>query len=388
MVDSRDRESKRLSIGRAALLSLCVITVVSLIFALTEHATSKVGLESSSSTSSTPSPTFSTTTSIATRGEASTLVAISCISVNCVAVGSLSGGTGLVETSSNSGSSFVLSSIPLNTGELNGVSCFSATNCVAVGSNQIIRSSNNGSTWTQISSPDSSATFESVTCITGDICLIVGMTPNPGTIDSAVILRSTNGGLSFEKASYPNFTNGLGAIACPTSTTCIAVGATVMVSNDAGASWFEKTVNGGIDALSSISCVNSSSCIALGPNLAGISSPTLSAMSIETGDGGSSFARSALPPSTASLWSLSCNGSTCLAVGPPEAKGDPPNALRSSDSGKTWSSINVPTSLKTLLASQCFSDSSCVAVGESSTNLASVANVLPNGTEFTLGVVR
>jgi hypothetical protein len=122
--------------------------------------------------------------------------------------------------------------------QLNGVSCLSAANCVAVGSSQGLRTGPartlietwNGSSWSITRSPDKGATLDNrlngITCVTGTDCAAVGDSGDRTLAESWngttwTVVPSTNKG----PANSANTANLLAGVSCePTGTTCVAVG--------------------------------------------------------------------------------------------------------------------------------------------------------------------
>jgi photosystem II stability/assembly factor-like uncharacterized protein len=109
-----------------------------------------------------------------------------------------------------------------------------------------------------------------------------------------------------------------------------------------------------ITALKSVSCANSTDCVAVGgPNI------------IYTLNAGQSWQESISPIANASLSSVTCNSSQCLAVGsmPSAYYSDLGLILRSTNSGVSWQIATYPSSLLGLSSVSCGSSSNCVAVG-------------------------
>src|SRR3984957_9151731 len=101
----------------------------------------------------------------------------------------------------------VSKSFPAPVGELSGVSCVSATTCIAVGGNpdqsasQIVGSTDGGGTWTEQSAPSSSTgALLSVSCPTAGACVAVGSSEN---FDAPVIDATSNGGTTWTNETAP-----------------------------------------------------------------------------------------------------------------------------------------------------------------------------------------
>jgi photosystem II stability/assembly factor-like uncharacterized protein len=91
--------------------------------------------------------------------------------------------TGAVIATTDGGRTWVPQAIPSNSGPLTGVSCPTATNCVAVGVNgntsgqlsaQILATTNGGATWVAQVAPSSAAELLEVTCQSAASILAVG----------------------------------------------------------------------------------------------------------------------------------------------------------------------------------------------------------------------
>jgi hypothetical protein len=125
-----------------------------------------------------------------------------------------------------------------DTNQLNGISCLSATDCVAVGSSQGLKTGPartlietwNGSSWSITRSPDKGAALDNrlngITCLTGTDCAAVGDSGDRTLAESWngtawTVVPSANKG----PANSANTANQLAGVSCePAGTTCVAVG--------------------------------------------------------------------------------------------------------------------------------------------------------------------
>jgi hypothetical protein len=175
----------------------------------------------------TPNPTGATE---------STLSSISCFSAtNCTAVGSaLSGSSSATLAEHWDGSAWSLESIPSPTGDnvgtvnMTGVSCPTATDCTAVGWYYNLNGSAqypivdqwNGTAWTQQTVEVRSTHLElrSVSCHTADSCT--------ATSNGTLALHWNGTAWRTETVSYPAGTGAqsLAGISCASDTDCLAVG--------------------------------------------------------------------------------------------------------------------------------------------------------------------
>ena len=105
---------------------------------------------------------------------------------------------------------------PLSSGEsVRGVSCASATVCVAVGDAGTIRTTaDGGTTWTARTSGTPNA-LRGVSCASATACVAVGA--------SGTILASSDGGSSWTRQTSGTG-NILRRVSCPSATACVAVG--------------------------------------------------------------------------------------------------------------------------------------------------------------------
>ena len=172
--------------------------------------------------------------------------------------------------------------IGTNHNELNGVSCVSATSCMAVG--EYVRGSEwrtlieswNGSTWSLSSSPNPGTGdyLYGVSCVSATSCKAVGFYSN----GSRTLIESWNGH-TWSLSSSPNLGtiyNRLNGVSCVSATSCKAVG---IYSNGSASRTFIESWNGHTWSLSSspnlgsgtdnnqlfgVSCVSATSCKAVG----------------------------------------------------------------------------------------------------------------------------
>src|SRR6202158_2012142 len=232
-----------------------------------------------------------------------------------------------------------------------GVSCPSASVCVAVGeSGTILRTVNGGATWFSQASGTANR-IESVSCPTVTTCFAIG--PFPPTI-----LITTDGGSSWSdhSAAAPS---PLAAISCPNTNACVAVGiaGSILVTHDGGGTWIAG--NAGNDFLFGVSCPSEASCTAVGQNGA----------IFRTWDGGNTWSRQA-SGTDRSLFGIQCLGSaSCLVVGGNSRLGGGNIILATTDNGATWAirrSVDVGPEL---VGVGCTSLSNCVSVGEAGTIL-------------------
>lgn len=315
----------------------------------------------------------------------SSYLGVSCSSAQeCVAVGS-NGNGGSVSTTNNGGATWTPGTLASGEPVLESVNCVSLSQCVAVGQGVSVRTNDGGATWTSSSLPTSNTTLLGVDCPNSALCVSVGVTPGNAGPFLGQLLISSNGGATWSVPSLPPAFGALGSVSCPTATFCVSVGASILVTNDGGRTWSQRTVNGGTAALRSVSCQSATVCVAVGGNPAIAQIPTASAFAVTTTDGGATWTSIAMPPGTATLSQVSCSSSACQAAGS-AYNGAAAPMLTTSDGGTQWTAnSSLASSLSAVNAISCISGTSCVFVGANGTKSVTVATV--NGTVPTSGPV-
>ena len=316
------------------------------------------------------------------------LNAVSCATEsNCVAVGSYINGAGVSQTlveSWNGGTWSIIPS-PNATGnnDLEGLSCISSTYCVAVGNYNnngsgtvpTLIESWNGTTWTIIPSPSETdySNLNGVSCLTPTDCVAVGNSSGQTLVESW-------SGSSWTIIPSPNqgsLENALSAVSCMNSGDCVAVGeyyvgetSQTLVESWNGSTWSivsSPSPGKGPDSLNSVSCVSSAICTAVGvsaPENHPVSHKTL----VESWNGSAwSTVASPDPGSSNVLSGVSCKNSTdCVAAGNYYDKDESFQTLVESWNGKAWLVTTSPNASKrgdSLSAVSCTGSVSCVAVG-------------------------
>ncbi|HEY1914128.1 MAG TPA: hypothetical protein VGH27_01000 [Streptosporangiaceae bacterium] len=321
---------------------------------------------------------------------------VSCSSANaCTAVGSYessSGGQGIFTTFADqwNGSTWTIQNTPEATSSnLNGVTCLSATDCVAVG--DILTGVNinldtlaevwNGSTWTVQPTPTpkgaTRAFLSAVDCTSSSNCLAVGDYSGKNGRDQFLLAERWNGTswkLSGTQTPSGSTSTDLNAVSCASARSCIAVGSTNASSDNmlaetwSGAGWTLMSTpspsNGG--GLTGVSCPAVNSCTASGGYYNGSADVTLA----EHWDG-TSWTQQTTPNPKGStvtqLTDVSCASTTrCVATGS-QYKMHIPSSLSEVATGSSWS-VKQPGSpsgsIESVLSSvSCPTTSDCTAVG-------------------------
>ena len=188
------------------------------------------------STSSLPAPSPSGTTV--------ELYGVSCVSASsCVAVGSSSTMTATSPLSETwNGSTWQLAPLPAASGsfnQLNAVSCVTASFCLAAGQQGAsptpapLADEWNGSAWSPVTAAAGPGTlgneFSSVSCAGTSFCALVGSSTTPGTGPPSTTFVETWNGSTLAVTPSPNPTSSdiasLSGVACFGPTSCSAVGA-------------------------------------------------------------------------------------------------------------------------------------------------------------------
>jgi hypothetical protein len=258
-------------------------------------------------------------------------------------------------------------------GVLAQVSCTAAANCTAVGGGPLVEGWN-GSSWaTQPPAPippgPASDQFSGVSCPTATDCTAVGnYTDASGT--QVPLAEGWNGtSWTIEPILAPSRTTGavLSGVSCSSSSACVAVGqdnGMALAEEWNGTTWTAQTPpapSGAPSAsLSAVSCTSALACIAVGQSSG-------SSALVERWNGTTWTAQTPPLPSAAtsgSLAAVACTAaSVCVAVG----QSDGSNALVEQWDGTTWTAQTPPTpsGYSVLSGVACTSASACTAVGNS-----------------------
>jgi hypothetical protein len=173
-----------------------------------------------------------------------------------------------------------------------GVSCMSATSCIAVGYSEDTLGDSvalaevwNGAKWTIKATPDPIATNNSylfsVSCASSTTCTAVGDFYITAAGVYGALSEAWNGATwTIQKTPNPaGSSDGLDGVSCTSAISCVAVGYSVVTSSNGalvevwnGATWaIQKTPRpaSGSDTLSGVSCTSSTTCTAVGNRGAG-----------------------------------------------------------------------------------------------------------------------
>jgi hypothetical protein len=345
----------------------------------------------------------------------SALTGVSCVSASdCLAVGYFFTGptyspssTPLAETWN--GKTWSIVANPETVGQLQAVSCVSASSCTAVGTGPegTLIESWNGSAWSVVPSPDTGSgdTLHGVSCPAAGSCVAVGSYA-AGTGITATLVESWNG-KTWSIVSSPNsgvYGSQLAGVSCISASSCTAVGdnrtspETTLVESWNGSTWsVVSSPNQGDDSsqLAAVSCVSASSCTAVGTYQAyDQSNDSFYQQTLAESWNGSTWSVVSSPDQGSDwdneLAAVTCrSASSCTTVGYYDYQGEYAQTLLESWNGSTLSvgtSANYVTSTDALSGVSCVSASFCVAVG-SYLDTAHVSRTLIeswNGTTWSL----
>jgi hypothetical protein len=279
-------------------------------------------------------------------------------------------------------------------GDLNGVSCVSATSCFAVGeyypptttvSPRTLAESWNGSKWSIVPSPSNGSVGSSlagISCVSASACTAVGYYDTSSHLPQT-LAESWNGS-TWSIVSSPNEGAGgdqLYGVSCVSATSCTAVGyyntssgaEQTLVESWDGSTWSMVTSpdqGTSSNDLSALSCVSATSCTAVG--VYDSSSSVLQTLA-ESWDGSTWSTVTSPDQGTSSngLSAVDCVSATsCTAVGFYDTSSAAQSLVESWD-GSTWSIVSSPdqgTDDNLLNGVSCASATSCTATGYHNTS--------------------
>lgn len=273
--------------------------------------------------------------------ELNVLSAVSCPRANrCMAVGYYdSAGQHQALAEQWNGTGWTTLAVP-HTGQLSGVSCTAPGNCVAVGSylatggtRLALTAAWNGTIWSTQTGPimgGSLTEFNGVSCASASECIAVG-DYNTGVATPLLPLSARWNGVSWMALTTPapGGADGLAAVSCPSPSSCMAVGSyfhrhghdypiRTLTESWNGTNWRVRAtpmLTGARPHLAAVSCTSPVRCTAVGGHL---SAAGLGFVLAESWNG-TSWSRSPIPSPSAAfndLYGVSCPAaSSCVAVG-------------------------------------------------------------------------
>jgi len=265
--------------------------------------------------------------------------------------------------------------------QLSGVSCPSATRCMAVGTNGasvpgsgvVFTTVDGGATWTAAVAPPGVLTVDSVACTSSSGCTIVA---NDGAQTWSA--RSDDFGQTWQRmGNLPTGFVGTGTLSCPANDPCLIAGYTptstghgqgaIALSPDGGQSWVPASVPNGAGLLQGATCLSPSVCLAGGSTSTTVSDVVPAhGLLLRSVDGGHTWAVSTTPP-VDDVYDISCpSARVCAMVGtnwvdsPAVATGA---VAQSRDEGSTFAASSSAYVPLTLRAVDCPHAVHCLAAG-------------------------
>jgi hypothetical protein len=282
------------------------------------------------------------------------------------------------------GSTWSIQSTPAPSGieaesQLSGVSCTSASACIAVGSVNFddgqVALRWDGTRWVRLSTAGPAyGELSAVSCTSADACTAVGDAPSPDGFATDPVAERWNG-TTWIAQNVPSPASGrdayalLTAVSCSGPTACTAVGRYQTTSNLVqfaeswdGIRWSLQTMPASTALPTSVSCTSASACVAVS-GVNGVNGPAAERWN------GSAWTMQTLPPSppiqSGGLYGVSCaTASQCTAVGffGPSLPG-----IIDVWDGTVWTAQSPPTMPGLpgvdLSAVSCTSADACTAVG-------------------------
>jgi hypothetical protein len=303
--------------------------------------------------------------------------------VSCPAVGKCVGLGGDVALEWSAGTPAPLTVAQPGTTSLSAISCSRPTTCLAVGSYGTIDNAHltlaeqwtGGSTWLARRTPspdDAFSGLSGVSCTSATSCVAVGDFIN-GTDRQVTLAERWNGrGWRVLTTSSPGpHVNVLDAVSCPRANRCMAVGYydsagqhQAFAEQWNGTSWQVQSVPQP-GSLTAVSCVTASDCVAVGSYLSASKRLGLTA----TWNGAAWTVQPSPTPggSLTEFNGVSCpSASDCIAVGEYNTGvATPLLPLSARWNGVSWTALKTPApgGADGLAAVSCLSPSSCMAVG-------------------------
>ncbi len=246
----------------------------------------------------------------------------------------------------------------------------------------------NSPTWVAVSHPDPNSApgllsngLLADSCVGGSFCMAVGLTAG----DAATTLTEMWNGADWTVVPSPDpadaTDSSLSGISCTSPTFCMAVGSSGTQSETNafaeewdGARWSVLAVNGqvdGVTVLTGVSCASQSMCAAVGWDKPanGGTDGTVTESAYIAQWGGTSWAMNYVedPTAVSSLSGVSCwSATSCMAVGNSTTSNGDERTLAEQDSNGAWRidpSPNVLGFPTGLAAVSCIGSSYCIAVG-------------------------
>jgi ribosomal protein L24E len=277
---------------------------------------------------------------------------------------------------------------------LSGVSCPSATFCVAVGSSST-RTSNrtlveqwNGADWSLVASPNPPGSIRSslsgVSCPSVTRCVAVGMHASSNVTAKTLVEQWDGARWSIMTSPDPGgSSNALGGVSCPSTDNCFAVGNSngkALTESWDGAGWSIMTSadpGGSAAALDGVSCPSTNRCFAVGSWTPKHTYGGTALVEQWDGERWSMTSSASVVLGLGELTGVSCaTANDCFAVGfnaSPALFSGIVRPVTERWDGERWSMVDAPipqyNNHALLGGVSCTSESSCFAVGSSGFSL-------------------
>ena len=241
------------------------------------------------------------------------------------------------------------------------LTCPTESRCVAVGGNgnhgYVLRTADGGTTWAGKAVP-AQENFTSVSCTDGTHCVAGGW--------GGKVSVTADSGATWSQVPLPEVYSSLGSVywvTCVPGGTCYALaamtrysGTLVYGSTDQGRTWNYLALSNG--SLAAMACVTASACVAVGPYPE--IGRQLPRVAVSTSDGWSSTITGSVPSGWYGITGVSCaSRSLCYAAGiGPQGK-----ALRSTDFGRSWHSVDGGGLTRIAWDTSCVPSSTYCALG-------------------------
>ncbi|HEX3333619.1 MAG TPA: hypothetical protein VHS57_04715 [Acidimicrobiales bacterium] len=253
-------------------------------------------------------------------------------------------------------------------GNLDAVSCTSPGTCTAVGSTAsgtTLAESWNGTSWTVESTPSLAghAALTGVSCATATLCVAVGYADINQLVETVAEVWSGSS-WSVEISPNPGVTNTLSGVSCPAVAVCVAVGSYhngagggfTLAEGWNGTSWSllgSPSPGSENDSFNGVSCASAGSCIAVGA----VGQDPLA----EAWNGASWTVQNPVTPSAGGSFS----GVSCTSDGDCTAAGTTGNdVLAEMWSGTVWSLQSTASAYAASFSGvSCTASLTCTAVG-------------------------
>ncbi len=294
----------------------------------------------------------------------SNFAGIACPSTDtCFAVGSSGGDlktptSGIVEATTNGGTTWNAQALPAGVSVLAAIACPSTTTCLTVGQGGVDITSDGGATWRNAGVTLQSGSFDAIACPTVSTCFIVGSIWS-GSRYTDVAMVSTDSASTWADLPVPSGQGGFSAIACPSTTVCYLVhGNTIVATADGGTTWTSQTLTG-IIGIATIACPATTTCFVAGFT-------TMPAMALAVTSDGATWSTEPLPPGLGDTTGIACpSTTTCHSVGvTTDGISSVGTAAVTTDGGADWTLQSLASGVGRLTGVSCPSVSGCFASGQ------------------------